>query len=118
MAGRAASPISPAAPPPSPRFDMPEPIPDLPLRVRFGPGFELKTADDEFNLQFHNLVQLDGRFYQQAHQTPVSDTFVVPRQWLIFSGHLTKPYEYYISISEAFDTFNILDVFLNINYDN
>jgi hypothetical protein len=61
--------LSPAAPPPSPRFEMPEPIPDIPLRARFGPGFEFKTADDEFNLQFHDLTQLDGRFYQQKRQS-------------------------------------------------
>jgi phosphate-selective porin OprO/OprP len=109
--------LSPAAPPPSPRFEMPEPIPDIPLRSRFGPGFEFKTSDDEFNLQFHDLTQFDGRFYQQSNQRPVADTFAFPRQWLIFSGHMTKPYEYYISIAEGFDTFNILDVFLNVNFN-
>src|SRR5579883_2235590 len=109
--------ISPSAPPPTPRFDMPEPIPDLPLRSRFGPGFELKTVDDEFNIQLYDLTQADGRFYGRGNQTPVSDTFGLARQWLIFSGHLTRPCEYYISLADAIDTFNILDVFLNVNYD-
>jgi phosphate-selective porin OprO/OprP len=108
---------SPAAPLPTPRFEMPEPRPDLAAKVRFGPGFEIKTTDDEYVLQFHDLTQFDGRFYGNPHQSPVVDTFTFPRQWLIFSGYLTKPYEYYISIANGFDTFNILDVFLNVNYN-
>lgn len=109
--------LSPAAPPPSPRFEMPEPIPDFPIRAHFGPGFEFKTRDDEFTLQFHNLTQFDYRGYQQDHQTNAVDTFTFPRVWLIFSGHMTKPYEYYISFAEGFDSFNILDTFLNVNYN-
>jgi phosphate-selective porin OprO/OprP len=117
VVGGAAAGVQPSAPPPSPRFDMPEPIPDLPARARFGPGFEIKTTDDEFNIQFHNLTQVDGRFYQQRNQSPVADTFTIPREWFIFSGHMGKPFEYYVSFAQAFDTLNILDVFLNVNFD-
>jgi phosphate-selective porin OprO and OprP len=109
--------LSPSAPLPSSRFDMPEPIPDIPISSHFGPGFEFRTGDDEFNMQFHNLTQADGRFYGRGNQVPVSDTFAIAREWLVFSGHLTKPFEYYVSIADAVDTFNILDVFLNVNFD-
>ncbi|MBX6314761.1 MAG: porin, partial [Isosphaeraceae bacterium] len=100
-----------------PRFDMPAPVPYLPLRAHFGPGFALETDDAEFLFEFHDLTQLDGRFYQQGGQQPVADTFTVPRQWYIFSGRLTKPYEYYASLAQAFDGLSILDVYLNVNYD-
>ena len=96
---------------------MPEPIPNIPAMTRFGPSFQIRSPDDEWDIQFHDLTQLDGRFYGIRNQTPVANTFTVPRQWFIFNGHLTRPYEYYLSIAEAFDGFSILDVFLNANYD-
>ncbi len=109
--------LSPLEATPTSRFQMPEPIPDFPLKARFGPGFEFKTNDDEFNLQIHDLTQFDGRFYGQANQTQAIDSFAFPRQWTIFSGHMTRPYEYYVSLAEGFDAFQILDVFLNVNYN-
>ena len=60
------------------RFDVPAPITSLPLTVTFGPGFALKSADGEFEFQFHNLTQFDGRFFQQGGQDPVHDTFAIP----------------------------------------
>lgn len=109
-----------AAPPPEPGFRMPAKLPNIPLTARFGNGFELKSEDDEWVFQFHDLTQFDGRFYTQRDQTAfnVRDSFVFPRQWYIFNGRLTKPFEYYVSIAEGFDTLNILDVFLNIHYDD
>jgi phosphate-selective porin OprO/OprP len=115
--GGGAAPVGPSAELPSARFDMPEPIPDIPATTRFGPGFQIRSPDDEFDIQFHDLTQLDGRFYGIPSQNPVTDTFTIPRQWFIFSGHLSRPYEYYLSITESFDGFSILDVFLNVNYD-
>ncbi len=109
---------SPPNPPPSDRFRMPATTINSPLTGSFGPGFQLKTADDEFVAQWHNLTQFDGRFYQQGAQNPVRDTFVIPRQWWMLSGRITKPYEYFLSFQNTFDTINMLDVFLNIHYDD
>ena len=111
---------SPPNPAPNARFQMPPTTINSPLTGRFGPGFELKTADDEFVAQWHNLTQFDGRFYvaQGPSQLPVKDTFVFPREWWMLSGRITKPYEYFISFQNAFDTINLLDVFVNIHYDD
>jgi len=109
---------SPPNPPPSDRFRMPATTINSPLSGKFGPGFELKTADDEFVAQWHNLTQFDGRFYEQGGQSPVRDTFVIPRQWWMLSGRITKPYEYFLSFQNGFDTINMLDVFVNIHYDD
>ena len=43
------------------------------------------------------------RGYQQGGQNPVHDTFDIPRQWWIFTGRLTKPYEYYVAIQNGLD---------------
>lgn len=98
--------------------DMPAPARSLDGKVKFGPGFQISTEDDEFVFQFHNLTQVDGRFYEQGGQRTTRDTFGVPRQWFIFNGQLTRPFEYYVAINEGFDNLNLLDAFLNIRYDD
>lgn len=103
---------------PEPGARMPALPIRFPLEAHFGNGFELRSHNEEFSFQLHNLTQFDGRFYSNTDQQTVKDTFVFPRQWFIFNGRLTKPYEYYVSIAEGFDALNILDVFLNIHYDD
>jgi phosphate-selective porin OprO/OprP len=109
---------APDNPPRSPRFNMPPVFDNRPLVGKWGPGFEFKTTDDEFVAQFHNLTQFDGRFYQQGGQTPTHDTFTIPRQWFMVSGRISKPFEYFLSLQHGFDAVSILDVFLNIHYDD
>ena len=98
--GGLSSGFGPAAELPSSRFDMPAVLPNVPAQTRWGPGFQIRTPDDEFDIQFHDLTQLDGRFYGIRDQSPVSDTFDIARQWFVFNGHLTRPYEYYVSLRQ------------------
>ena len=72
--------------------------------MKFGPGFEIKTDDEEFFFQFHNLTQFDYRGYQQGGQSPVHDTFAVPRQWFMFSGRITRPVGYFVSVAQGAST--------------
>ena len=115
--GGTASGFGPAAEPPSPRFDMPYSSPARAAKSLYGPGFQIRSPDDEFDIQFHDLTQLDGRFYGIPNQKPTSDTFDIARQWLVYNGHLTRPYEYYVSFVDALGSFSALDIFLNVNYD-
>ena len=108
---------APATPSPMAGINMPPVNRKDPLQGIFGPGFMLKSADDEYVLQFHDLTQIEFRGYQQGGQNPVRDTFAIPRQWYMFSGRITKPVEYFVSIQQAYDTILPLDVFLNFNYD-
>jgi phosphate-selective porin OprO and OprP len=107
----------PPNPPPSNRFETPAMLANKPLTGRFGPGFEFKTEDDEYVLQFHNLTQFDFRGYQQGGQSTVHDTFAFPRQWFIASGQLTRQYQYFVSLQNGFDTVSLLDAWLDWNYD-
>ncbi len=109
---------TPAIPAPSDKRNMPAKAYNFPLKARFGPGFEFRTDDDEYVLQFHNLTQVEFRGYEQGGQQPVKDTFAIPRQWFMFSGRLTKPFEYFVSFQDAFDTILPLDIFGNIHYDD
>ena len=107
----------PPNPPPSNRFDSPATLQSLKGNFRFGPGFELRTDDDEFIMQFHNLTQFEYRGYEQYGQSIVHDSFLIPRQWWMFSGRITKDFGYFVSMANGFDAFSLLDVFLDINID-
>ena len=107
----------PPNPAPSTRFDSPATLEDKKANVKFGPGFELRTDDDEYILQFHNLTQFEYRGYQQYGQSNVHDGFLIPRQWFMFSGRITKPVGYFVSFSNGFDTFSLLDVFLDLELE-
>jgi phosphate-selective porin OprO and OprP len=105
--------------PPNPasnkRFASPATLESHPGHFKFGPGFELRSEDDEFFFQFHNLTQVDYRGYQQGGQTQVKDTFGIPRQWFMFSGRINKPVGYFVSLAQGFDTLNGLDMFMDWN---
>ena len=102
----------------TPVASMPVPPLNIPGKVKFGPGFEISSEDGEYQVQFHNLTQLDGRFYGQSSQVDAHQTFTFPREWFIFSGRLTKPFEYFVSFSETYNSFNFLWCWLNIHYDD
>ncbi len=116
-AGGSAASRGPLQPRRSTRFNMPGISPNFTTNGIFGPGFQLQSSDAEYQLQFHDLTQVDGRFYTQGGQVPTTSTFVIPRQWFIFSGRLSKPFEYYLSMAEGIDSLNILDVFMNVSFD-
>jgi phosphate-selective porin OprO and OprP len=107
----------PPNPAPSARFDSPATLENKKANVKFGPGFEIRTDDDEFIVQFHNLTQFEYRGYQQYGQSSVHDSFLIPRQWFMFSGRITKPIGYFVSMANGFDTFSLLDVFLDLQFD-
>ena len=107
----------PPNPPVSARFDDPATPYNKPGKVKFGPGFELRSDDDEFFVQFHNVTQIDYRGYQQGGQSTVHDTFAIPRQWFMFSGRITQPVGYFLSLANGFDNISMLDVFLDWTID-
>ena len=107
----------PPNPPASARFNSPPTLESKKGNVKFGPGFEFRTEDEEFILQFHNLTQFEYRGYQQGGQNPVRDTFDFPRQWFMFSGRISKPFGYFLSFANGFDAFSLLDVFVDYETD-
>ncbi len=82
-----------------------------------GSGFVITTDDDEYQLQFHDLTQLDLRQYSFPQMYPTNSSFGFPRQWIIFNGRLTKPIEYLFIVNWGFTNINLLDAFVNFNYD-
>lgn len=90
----------------------------IPLKASFGPAVELRSEDDEFQLQIRYLSQIDFRGYAQPNDDPVASGFSFPRQRLYFSGRLTKPIEYYLTLNRGFGTLDIFDAFINYHYDD
>jgi phosphate-selective porin OprO/OprP len=107
--------------PPNPavsaRFSSPATLDKVKANTIFGPGFEIRTNDDEYIFQFHDLTQFEYRGYQQGGQTGVHDSFLFPRQWWMFTGRVTKPIGYFVSFANGFDAFTILDVFLDFDFN-
>ncbi|HEU5116824.1 MAG TPA: porin, partial [Isosphaeraceae bacterium] len=94
-------------------------------RIKFGPpfydmvdeGFRFEDEDKEFLLRVRGLVQADTRIYEQAGQLPIISGFYLPRTRLYFDGHLTKPVEYQISLQRGYTNIDVLNAYMNFNYD-
>ncbi|MFO0891063.1 MAG: porin [Isosphaeraceae bacterium] len=107
----------PPNPPPSARFDSPATLESKKANVKFGPGFEIRSDDDEYIFQFHNLTQFEYRGDEQGGETNVRDSFLIPRQWYMFSGRITRPIGYFVSLAHGIDSVNTLDAFLDFDFD-
>lgn len=95
----------------------------IPLRTYFdygqdGVGFS--TEDEEFQLRFRILEQIDYNGYlgpQGSGTTATTSGFYLPRSRYYFQGRLTKPISYDLSFQRSYSTFNFFNAFVNFNYD-
>jgi len=90
----------------------------IPLKANFGPGFELMTEDQEFQLQFHQETQLDARTFSPHGDEFARSGFVFPRVRAFFNGRLTKPIEYTLSLNRGFSGLDLLEAYVNFHYDD
>ena len=81
-----------------------------------GPGFSCRLPTPNSRSSFTILPNSTADFTSTGGQQPVHSTFVMPRQWYIFSGRLTRPFEYYVSLAEGIDNVNLLDAYLNVDF--
>lgn len=81
-------------------------------------GYLFQFADGEFELRVNTLLQVDARTYQQRNQSPVTNDINIPRARLYFSGRVTRPIEYQISFQRGNNSFDILNAYLNLHYDD
>jgi phosphate-selective porin OprO/OprP len=81
-------------------------------------GYLWQFADGEFELRFNGLLQVDGRVYEQRNQNPVVNDINIPRARLYFSGRLTRPIEYQISLQRGLNNFDLFNAYVNFHYDD
>jgi phosphate-selective porin OprO/OprP len=105
---------------PGPRYELSGPTRPLTnsLKTNFGPGFQLMTEDEKFLLQFDYESQIEARVWEQDDQLPANSGFFLPRQRFFFSGRITKPVEYEISVNRGVNNINILNAYLNFHFDD
>jgi len=94
--------------------------PDMrPLRVpgdvSFREGLEIRTKDDFFTLEFHNLTQLDLRIFDRTGDA-LHDNFVIPRQRWYFQGQVSPYAYYYTAINRGYGSLDILDSWVDFNF--
>ena len=83
-------------------------------------GVGFATDDDEFQLRFRVLTQVDYNGYLPpgpAGPTATTSGFYLPRSRYYFQGRLTKPITYDLSFQRSYTTFNFFNAFMNFNYD-
>ncbi len=97
--------------------DMPFKLKEIKAQAGFGQGFVISSDDEEYQLQFHDLTQVDYRQYNNPEMYPTHSSFGFPRQWFIFNGRITKPVEYLVIINNGFANLNLLDAYVNLNFD-
>jgi phosphate-selective porin OprO/OprP len=88
------------------------------VKVTVGNGLRFDTEDEEFQLQFHDLTQTEYRgFPGVGDQSPLKSQFFIPRQRWYFTGRATKNVEFYTVINRGYSSLDLLDAFLNLNFD-
>ena len=80
-------------------------------------GFLFESDDSEFQLKIRSLAQVDAHIYDQTNQQPVSSGLYVPRARYYFSGRMTKPIQYQVSVERSYSNFDLLNAYLNFDYD-
>ena len=55
---------------------------------------------------------------RRSRSIPAESGFYFPRQRFFFNGRITRPIEYVFSINRGLNILDLLDAFLNFNFDD
>ncbi len=94
-----------------------EKIEKVPGKVSFAEGLEITSPDEEFQLTFHDLTQVELRGFPASQQGTLNTQFFIPRQRWYFTGRATKFIEYYTAINRGYGALDMLDAFITFGYD-
>ncbi len=89
------------------------------IEAEFGDGFSLVSEDEEFELKFHVLNQVDYKLFSPDGQEPAAvDGVYIPRMRIYFEGRLTDPFRYEVSLQRSVEgQFDLLDANLDIRFN-
>lgn len=90
----------------------------FPEEITFGPGFQIRSKDQRFELQIHYESQIEGRLWSEDDQLPANSGFFLPRQRFFFNGQITEVVEYELAINRGVNNINLLNAFLNFHFDD
>ena len=88
------------------------------MEAEFGDGFGLVSEDEEFELTFHVLNQVDYKAFRPPGQEPAAINGVyIPRMRIYLEGKLSDPFRYEVSLQRSVEgIFDILDANLDIRF--
>ncbi|HEY7425234.1 MAG TPA: porin [Gemmataceae bacterium] len=87
----------------------------LAASAQFREGLQIRTTDEFFTFEFHNLSQLDYRQFSQTGDA-LHDNFIVPRQRWYFQGDVTPYATYYTVINRGYGSLDILDSWVDFSF--
>ena len=90
----------------------------FPEEITFGPGFQIRSKDQRYELQIHYESQIEGRLWSEDDQLPANSGFFLPRQRFFFNGQVTEMVEYELAINRGVNNINLLNAFLNFHFDD
>lgn len=91
-----------------------EEVEGAPLVGLFADGFTLRTHDEEYEMRIRVMEQTDFRLFVPGDQDPARTGFYIPRFRMYLEGHLTKPFQYELSLQRSVEgEFDVLDANLN-----
>lgn len=88
------------------------------IEAEFGDGFTLVSEDEEYELKFHILNQVDYKFFSPKDQQPSAiDGAYIPRMRVYFEGKVGDPFRYEVSLQRSVEgVFDLLDANLDIRF--
>jgi phosphate-selective porin OprO/OprP len=81
----------------------------------FEDGLKVTSPDDRFWVQFHNLTQVEGRFFSPIGD-PLTNSFDIPRQRFYFQGGVEKDFEFVSVLNRGYGSLDILDAYINYKF--
>jgi phosphate-selective porin OprO/OprP len=93
----------------------------LPLRAYYDNdrlGYLIQSDDTEFELRVNALLQVDSRMYARQNEISTLSDLNIPRARIYFSGRMTKPIEYQLSIQRSLNNLDLLNAYVNFHYDD
>ena len=86
------------------------------IKTTLSNGLRFTSDDDEFQLIFHDLTQVEYRsFPGLGGHSVLKDGFFIPRQRYYFTGRVTKNVEFYTDLNRGYGSIDLLDAFLTFN---
>ena len=83
-----------------------------------GGYFSLFDDNKEFVANLQNMLVADGTFYDRQQPPTEQVGFNIPFQRLYLYGNITKNWEFQLSEQSSFGNFNLLDMLVNVHYDD
>jgi phosphate-selective porin OprO/OprP len=85
--------------------------------VGVGPdGFFVRSADGKYQFRFRGYTQLDSRWFSEADETALPDTFYFRRVRPIFEGTLASFIDFRIMPDFANSTLVLQDAYTNLRF--